>query len=1079
MNHQLPEGWQRMEDEAGLVFYLTRHPQVKISKRCHLESYHRKGRYKEMKLSDLDFGVKKRAKKYSLVQPEISMNQERHPGSRNTGQDSSSERSSVSEKSAPGCLDWQWRNEASKFIPDLTCDESDADIELERGEKVRKKRRKGAVLESGCDELEPRLDEELDQRLEREYGAARMEKPLLSSVMISESESDEDVDGREKSVEKVNIKRRKKAHLENEKNKLEKAVKKLTLNREEVVEHREALADAAKSLNDARKSLGANDLDKVDLDSIKSKIETCKTADELVMILNTCTELHKELANVEHSKILEQLLSISSHPDNPLSDFPLDINKNHYSDIIGFALKHSPDVLGLVLRLVTKNEAPIAHNDVVRCAYMYSSLASSVSRLNNALKKTKSASTKNNGITNNGLDLLANIGVFETSRSYRNDRDFLASLSDHILKSYAQFSVPHITFDNMDLSVGHVMHHMTLPFLEFEIEDTTDLPTDEKSFEEALEYFRMETVLITSDQNQTLFDHFKYVVAWTLGRIFGEEVEGFSWLRKVFPKHYKHPNSSTSSRKSTIFTQKPLNFSENNNREMILIMENLQRLYLNLVAEQSNDKEAYLKDLKLIYSVDLEKGVREAAEKRIKEEVKKAGELICHGDLLTDVRFETCKRLRRMAVTAVERFDFLKIFRLGTFHLAMNKIIQDIQAGMKSEVNVEDTLSLGYFKTILGLHHITNNPDVIKKDGNYEHHAQFCDDIGKELLIEAFKTFVDDLEEDLTDKTEHSAVELILKFLKTMDIKFYYDHENFEETKKHDDMMSSCKDNASRTLLSLVLHSVEHEGDGLGLRAIRTVMIPYMLNRKEHIQDSKYAPRLLFNKIWFLQASQRTQARIDLLACCNPSGKPGHSIARDQENEHKVKSTKNILRGLHSQLGDLPVEKAVLGSNIMDIIEGHDKQAMMVIDEGGKSSCRYLSPEQKTKIREEIRKMKPFNYQREKICYFDKTRGIFSGLAVDQVERFLLRNKVNFTRNSPHKAFLVDEVAETATDVKAGMEAGDGCMSQLVINLPVEKNLEMELAEQESDEKMVEAETRGQLEMSFGSDDLDTAKVNF
>ena len=123
MNHQLPEGWQRREDEAGLVFYLTRHPQVKISKRCHLESYHRKGRYKEMKLSDLDFGVKKRAKKYSLVQPEISMNQERHPGSRNTGQDSSSERSSVSEKSAPECLDWQWRNEASKCIPDLPCDE--------------------------------------------------------------------------------------------------------------------------------------------------------------------------------------------------------------------------------------------------------------------------------------------------------------------------------------------------------------------------------------------------------------------------------------------------------------------------------------------------------------------------------------------------------------------------------------------------------------------------------------------------------------------------------------------------------------------------------------------------------------------------------------------------------------------------------------------------------------------------------------------------------------------------------------------------------------------------------------------
>ena len=167
-------------------------------------------------------------------------------------------------------------------------------------------------------------------------------------------------------------------------------------------------------------------------------------------------------------------------------------------------------------------------------------------------------------------------------------------------------------------------------------------------------------------------------------------------------------------------------------------------------------------------------------------------------------------------------------------------------------------------------------------------------------------------------------------------------------------MMTAAKDNASRTVISLVLHSVEHEGDGLGLRALRTVMIPYMLNRKE-IQDSKYAPRLLFNKIWFIQASKRTQARIDMMACCNPSGKPGHSIARDMENEHKVKSTKNILRGLHSQLGDLTVEKSVLGSNILNIIESHDREAMMLLDEGGKTSYRYLSTEQKTKIRQEIR----------------------------------------------------------------------------------------------------------------------------
>ena len=60
------------------------------------------------------------------------------------------------------------------------------------------------------------------------------------------------------------------------------------------------------------------------------------------------------------------------------------------------------------------------------------------------MKKTKSVTTKNHGLTNDGFDILANVGVLETSRTFRNDRDFLASLSNNILLSYAQRSVPQV-----------------------------------------------------------------------------------------------------------------------------------------------------------------------------------------------------------------------------------------------------------------------------------------------------------------------------------------------------------------------------------------------------------------------------------------------------------------------------------------------------------------------------------------------------------------------------------------------------------------------------------------------------------
>ena len=175
---------------------------------------------------------------------------------------------------------------------------------------------------------------------------------------------------------------------------------------------------------------------------------------------------------------------------------------------------------------------------------------------------------------------------------------------------------------------------------------------------------------------------------------------------------------------------------------MIKIMELLQWEYLNLVGEQVENKSEFKKDLMTIYSTAGDKEDREEAEARVHEEVKKAGVMILHGDLLTDVRFETCKRLRRMCVSATERFDYMNIFRLGTFHLYMNKVIQDIVAGMKQEVNVDEILSYGYFKTVLGLNHISNQPDFIKRDGNFEAHSQFCEEVGKELLIEAFKTFM-------------------------------------------------------------------------------------------------------------------------------------------------------------------------------------------------------------------------------------------------------------------------------------------------------------------------------------------------
>ena len=321
---------------------------------------------------------------------------------------------------------------------------------------------------------------------------------------------------------------------------------------------------------------------------------------------------------------------------------------------------------------------------------------------------------------------------------------------------------------------------------------------------------------------------------------------------------------------------------------------------------------------------------------------------------------------------------------------------------MQSEVNIDDELSLGYFRTTLGLNSVTNHPDTIKKCGEYERHDQFVLEVGKEILINGFKTYMENKFVPV-NRSFDEAKNLILSFLDEYDIKYFYDQNNFNEKKVFDDILSSCRDLAGRAVLSLVADKAEHEGDGLAIRAVRKVMMLYMLNKKL-AQTSKYARALLFNLVYFMGASERTQARIDLLATCNPTGGSGTGLARDEVNEHQVRTVKETVRGLHSQLTDSVLSKAILGGNILSQIKSQDEESMLLTNSGGRTSHRYINEEQRLKIREDIQRVRPFDEKREKLEYYEKSSGsVFSGLTVERVEWFLKRNRANFNRSFPHK----------------------------------------------------------------------------
>ena len=110
----------------------------------------------------------------------------------------------------------------------------------------------------------------------------------------------------------------------------------------------------------------------------------------------------------------------------------------------------------------------------------------------------------------------------------------------------------------------------------------------------------------------------------------------------------------------------------------------------------------------------------------------------------------------------------------------MNKTIQDIECCMKTEVNIDDELSLGYFRTCLGFNRISNKAETIKRCGEFERHDQFVLEVGQEILISAFKTFIEDKNMPVNKNIE-DAQNLILRFLDESDIKYFYDTNNFDE----------------------------------------------------------------------------------------------------------------------------------------------------------------------------------------------------------------------------------------------------------------------------------------------------------
>ena len=137
----------------------------------------------------------------------------------------------------------------------------------------------------------------------------------------------------------------------------------------------------------------------------------------------------------------------------------------------------------------------------------------------------------------------------------------------------------------------------------------------------------------------------------------------------------------------------------------------------------------------------------------------------------------------------------------------------DYKALMKNEDNIDDVLTLSWFKGWLGgLDIISNQESKIKKTGCYEIHDQFISELGVQYLVNAFQNYLKNNIDSLEVTDTDSAKKLILDFLDTNEIRYFFDPNiNDDENDTFDDLLTYCKNLCGRTVLSLVLDKGRHQ----------------------------------------------------------------------------------------------------------------------------------------------------------------------------------------------------------------------------------------------------------------------------
>ena len=146
------------------------------------------------------------------------------------------------------------------------------------------------------------------------------------------------------------------------------------------------LKETAAQLDTLRLQLDGPQCDEARLTELRRQLSSANSLEEMVLLIGSSPEGRQAMSRVVQDYCLQELLTLSSvEGERPLVDWPNNLNKNWFCEVVSFAANYSPITLDLLLRLTVKETASnVQPRHVLNIATVFSQIAMMVDQKNNS-----------------------------------------------------------------------------------------------------------------------------------------------------------------------------------------------------------------------------------------------------------------------------------------------------------------------------------------------------------------------------------------------------------------------------------------------------------------------------------------------------------------------------------------------------------------------------------------------------------------------------------------------------------------------------------------------------------------------